>query len=38
MKRRELIKSLVFLPIAGNIFEKTPVSNASLSEENLLAS
>jgi membrane dipeptidase len=38
MKRRELIKSLVFLPIAGNIFEKTPVSNASLSGENLLAS
>jgi len=38
MKRRELIKNLAFLPIAGNIFEKMPVSNTSLPVENSLAS
>ena len=33
MKRRALIKSLAFLPAAGNIFVKTPVSGAPLSGE-----
>ena len=33
MKRRELIKGLALLPIAGNVFAKMPESNAVLPEK-----
>ena len=38
MKRRELIKSLALLPMAGNVFGKTFASNAPLPGTNSLAS
>jgi membrane dipeptidase len=38
MKRRELIKGLVLLPIAGNVFAKASISNTRLSDENSLTS
>lgn len=33
MKRRELIKSLAFLPVAGNVFSKGAIPNSSFNQE-----
>src|SRR5665647_1013644 len=38
MKRRELIKGLALLPLAGNVFGKTQASSAILPGKNSLAS
>lgn len=38
MKRRELIKGLALLPLAGNVFGKTSISNKLMADENEIAS